>query len=265
MGKVYILGHKGFIGKHVAELIPQDQVVFISRENFQKIISKDLNYAFTSDDVLINLAWDYLDNFRSTDHMLCLEEHKRFYNSVFDMGLRNVCAIGTCLEYGIKEGELSEEMVSDPQLPYAIVKDDLRKYFEKMSHEIGLKYNWLRLFYIYGEGQSERTVYGQLVKAAHEAREVFDMSPGLQKRDYLHVKAAARIIFRVATRSPGAGVVNCCSGRPVTMIEFVNQRLAELKCEMKLNLGKYTYPNYEGLEFWGNINKLNKVLGDTNE
>lgn len=266
MGKIYVVGHKGFVGKHVVELVPKEKLVLITRDVFQEIINSEKSYAFAADDILINLAWDHLDNFRSSEHIShCLPEHIKFYEKVFKMGLKKVCAIGTCLEYGVKEGELSEEIPSDPQLPYAIAKDSLRNYFEYKALEIGLKYNWIRLFYIFGENQSLRTIYGQLVKAIEDKQECFDMSPGLQKRDYLHVGEVAKIIYYIASRNEGFGIINCCSGRPITMIDFVNQRLIEHSYKMKLNHEKYTYPTYEGFEFWGSVKKLDKIRGVSSE
>lgn len=229
---------------------------------FQKVINNEMVINFNNDDVLINLAWSYLDNFRSFDHITkCLPEHINFFEKAFSSGLRNVTCIGTCLEYGIKEGELEETMPSDPHLPYAIAKDSLRRYFEYKREQIGLKLKWVRLFYIYGENQSPRTIYGQLVKAVVEKQEVFDMSLGQQKRDYLHVDAVARIILYLALIGEDLGIVNCCSGVSVTIVDFVNLRLKELKGHLSLNLGKYPYPTYEGMNFWGSNKKLNKILG----
>jgi nucleoside-diphosphate-sugar epimerase len=37
MGKVYILGHKGFIGKNVLTHLGRNELVLISREDFKKI------------------------------------------------------------------------------------------------------------------------------------------------------------------------------------------------------------------------------------
>lgn len=266
MGKIYLIGHNGFIGKRVRNLIPEEKRVFLTREDVRLLTLGEKKINFSFDDVLINLAWEHLDNFRSHLHITnVLTEHICFYNSILKMGLRNLTTIGTCLEYGIAEGELTEELPTNPTLPYAIAKDCLRRYLEYKRVEGKFNFNWIRLFYIYGEGQSRRTIYGQLVEAIEKNQKVFDMSLGKQKRDYLHVEKVADIILTIALGNEMHGLINCCSGKPITMIDFVNERLKELGSDIKLNLGKYPYPDYEAFEFWGSVEKIRSIIGDEYE
>jgi nucleoside-diphosphate-sugar epimerase len=263
VGNIYFIGHRGFIGQQVVPLILNNRGIFLSREDFENISTGQKHIDFSPDDILLNLAWDNLDNFRSPLHLTqTLGEHIRFYNSVLGMGLKNITTIGTCLEYGVVEGELEEELHSNPSLPYSIAKDSLRKYLDyQKNNGDGFNFNWIRLFYVYGEGQSKRTIFGQLVEAVEKKSEVFDMSLGKQKRDYLHVRDVASIIYQIANGHESHGIVNCCSTSPVEMVDFVNQRLKEFGYVMKLNLGKYPYPTYEGMNFWGSVKKLNRILG----
>lgn len=259
MNKIYILGHKGFIGQRVAERLPIGHLVFLSREDFTKICNNESIISFHANDRLINLAWDHLDNFNSVSHLSeVLPAHIQFYENAFKMGLKNVTAIGTCVEYGKVEGELDEALVTSPVLPYAIAKDALRKYLEFKKTKLDFSFNWIRLFYIYGEGQPERTIYQQLLLAIKAKKETFDMSPGQQKRDYLHVNHVSEIIAKVALGEQSYGIINCCSGEPIKMVDFIQQRLTELGQSLELNLGKYPYPTYEAFEFWGSTKKLQR-------
>jgi len=56
------------------------------------------------------------------------------------------------------------------------------------------------------------------------------------------------------------GVINCCSGVPVTVKQLVQEYLKENNQSIKLNLGYYPYPDYEPMHFWGDNNKLKTII-----
>jgi dTDP-6-deoxy-L-talose 4-dehydrogenase (NAD+) len=60
-----------------------------------------------------------------------------------------------------------------------------------------------------------------------------------------------------------AGVVNLCSGTPVTVLDLVRQWLDERQSNMVLDTGRYPYPAYEPFAFWGSRRKLDRLLGTT--
>jgi dTDP-6-deoxy-L-talose 4-dehydrogenase (NAD+) len=92
------------------------------------------------------------------------------------------------------------------------------------------------------------------------------MSGGQQLRDYLPVQTAADILVSLALSARGFGVLNCSSGRPVSVLELVQGHLRQHGASVQLNLGHYPYPDYEPMAFWGDTTKLNAALAnDTTE
>ena len=59
------------------------------------------------------------------------------------------------------------------------------------------------------------------------------------------------------------GIINCCSGQPITVKQFVKNYLQRLNKKIYLNLGYYPYPDYEPMHFWGDDTKLKMIV--TNE
>ena len=51
------------------------------------------------------------------------------------------------------------------------------------------------------------------------------MSGGEQTRDYLPVETVAEYIVRVALQTNVEGIINCCSGIPVSIKDFVEKYL----------------------------------------
>jgi dTDP-6-deoxy-L-talose 4-dehydrogenase (NAD+) len=85
------------------------------------------------------------------------------------------------------------------------------------------------------------------------------MSGGQQVRDYLPVEEVAVNLVAVALQNKVTGIINCCSGQPITVEALVKKYLVEKNKTIKLNLGYYPYPDYEPMEFWGENTKLKKI------
>jgi len=86
------------------------------------------------------------------------------------------------------------------------------------------------------------------------------MSGGEQLRDYLRVSEVADILIKIALQNKVQGIINCCSGKPVSVRKFVEQYLLDNNAEIKLELGYYPYPDYEPMAFWGDNEKLKKII-----
>jgi nucleoside-diphosphate-sugar epimerase len=279
--KILVTGATGFIGQYVInELLKSgSHEIIATTRNLSKakalgfpsavrLIEFDLSNSddnsyllLESPDALIHLAWDGLPNYKGFFHMeKNLVENSSFIKNMIKGGLKNLTVTGTCFEYGMQEGELSEEMETQPTNPYGQAKDDFRKFIETLKSSHHFSFKWLRLFYMYGKGQAPQSLVSQLEKAALGGETVFNMSGGEQVRDFLPVEEVARAIVEVALQDKVSGVINCCSGKPVKVKDFVVNYLKQKKYQLKLNLGFYPYPDYEPMNFWGKNTKLSEVL-----
>lgn len=270
--KVLVTGANGFIGKYVIdELLKIDDIqviatsIELSLENKNTdskritYIQKDFNnYTdnfyeyFIKPDILIHLAWEGLPNYKELFHIeKNLFVNYKFLKNIIENGIKDVTIIGTCFEYGLMEGKLSEEMITKPVTCYGVAKDSLRKFIEQLNQKIDFSFKWIRLFYPYGEGQSEKSILSLLKKAVKNGEKSFNMSPGEQLRDYLKVETVAQYIVKIALQKEIAGIINCCSGNPISLRKFVENYLKENNLKIELNLGYYSYLEYEPMAFWG--------------
>jgi dTDP-6-deoxy-L-talose 4-dehydrogenase (NAD+) len=210
---------------------------------------------------ILHLAWGGLNAFKSPAHLdEELPRHLRFLTRLVQAGARHLLVTGTCLEYGLKEGPLAEDLPTDPVTAYGRAKDDLRRELEPLcaAHDVAL--HWARLFYMRGPGQAEKSLLSQLDRAITAGADSFDMSGGEQERDYLPVAEVARLLVRVALQDRVTGVVNCASGRPVTVRALVEEHLRRRGTALRLNLGHYPYPDYEPMRFWADTTRLAAAL-----
>jgi nucleoside-diphosphate-sugar epimerase len=219
-------------------------------------------------DRMIHLAWEGLPNYRSAFHLEeNLPRHETLLGNLLANGLRDLTVTGTCLEYGMQEGCLSEDQPTHPGNPYAQAKDRLRQFLERQQPAVPQEQavqpfalKWVRLFYMYGKGQNPNSLFSQLDKALANGDKVFNMSKGEQERDYLPVEKVAENIVRIARQQATTGIINCCSGQPVTVKAMVEDYLQQKGKTMDLNLGYYPYPDYEPFRFWGDPSKLKTIL-----
>lgn len=280
--KVLLTGATGFIGHHVLPYLLEQghQVTALVRE-LDKIRARPLsekvrfvqgdihNFSRASlseigeQDALMHLAWAGLPNFKEISHIQeTLPENFRFLQTLIDFGIKQILVAGTCLEYGIQEGCLSETNATRPIVPYAIAKDTLRKSLEELQLQKPFTFQWARLFYMYGSGQNPNSLMAQLDHAISAKNSTFNMSKGEQLRDYLPVEEIARRLCVLLSHPHCTGVINICSGVPISVLHLVENRLKEHSAKINLNLGVYPYPDYEPMAFWGNVKKFERECCD---
>ena len=278
--KILVTGATGFIGNHVIRALldlglsviatsrsrdKAEEMPWFTQVDYRELDIADLPAepftALGSPDRMIHLAWSGLPNFKSAHHMdENLPKDKAFLSAMLKCGLKHVLVAGTCFEYGMREGELSEDMETSPDNPYGLAKDTLRRELQAITVGTDVIFQWARLFYMYGPGQSQSSLFPLLQKAIDNNDTVFDMSGGEQIRDFLPVKTIAEYLVRIALQDEVTGIINVCSGRSATVRQLVEEYLEQHGARIELNLGHYPYPDYEPFRFWGNADKLNKAL-----
>lgn len=276
--KVLVTGASGFVGRHVInELISKDICVYaVTRERAKlkdlpdkvKIIELNLNNTDSNifnnlgrPNILIHLAWSGLPNYNSLHHFdRELNIQYKFLQQMLEQGLKNLVVSGTCFEYGLQSGPLSEDSETKPVTSYGFAKDTLRKQLEFFKAINQFNLIWIRFFYLKGIGQSKSSILSQLEASVEKKSSKFNMSKGEQLRDYMEVKEASRYLVRMALMQNDIGVVNLCSGEPQSIRTIVEKCIKDNKWKIDLNLGYYPYVGYEPMAFWGDSSKMRKIL-----
>src|SRR5690606_34959345 len=115
--------------------------------DLQEQSHENLFLKFREPDAAIHLAWGGLPDFKNPSHLENeLPVQKSFCENLISNGLPSLTVTGTCLEYGLQEGELSEETEPLPSTPYAMAKNMLRLHLEEECKMYGTDFKWVRLF-----------------------------------------------------------------------------------------------------------------------
>jgi len=275
--KVAVSGASGFVGRHVVTALERAGISptlwvrpssSLPERSEHRVVRVDvpgppeqLFDQLGRPDSLIHLAWGGLPNYQSLHHYEQeLPAHYRLLKQLLRDGLSNLVVAGTCFEYGLQSGALAETMAADPANPYALAKDTLRRQLQCLQRELPFGLTWARLFYLHGEGQAQTALLPQLRQAVAAGAPLFAMSGGEQLRDYLPVEQAADHLVALAGKQREHGVVNVCSGRPISVRSLVEGWIAANRWQIGLDLGRYPYPAHEPMAFWGDNAKLTQCL-----
>ena len=279
--KSAITGATGFIGRHVRNALAKTDhsVVLVVRRSEkageitarETIVTADLHKVrtdwfefFGKPDAVLHLAWGGLPNYIDPYHVeVELPKQSKFLAALIDSGLKKLVVTGTCYEYGMLSGALSEDQETNPNTPYGIAKDKLRKELFELQAAKWFDLTWTRIFYPYGEGQSEKSLYSQLKKAMLLNQE-FLMGSGRQVLDFIHVEQVASSLRVLLTECFGVGVINLGSGKPQTVATFVREQIRIFQSDLVPSLERIPDRDYESVSFWSDNSRFDSLVNLSN-
>ena len=273
--KVLLTGHSGFIGQNLLKYLLKKKInLFVTKHNNIKIFGKkniniiDLNNRLnqknylTDFDLVIHAAWSSLENYNSTNHLKkILPENIKFLKKLIYLGAKNLVVLGTCFELGDCFGEVKETQIMKPNTQYGKAKKLLYDKLISLQKKKFFNLTWIRIFYIYGSGQRNKSIFSQLKNFnAMQSGKVFELTEGKQLRDYMHVTTLAKKIIDLSFLNKDFGIVNVCSGKPISIKNLVLKWKNKFKWKIKFKFGSKSLKKYEPNSFWGSTLKLKTIL-----
>ncbi|ELC8398748.1 NAD-dependent epimerase/dehydratase family protein [Clostridium perfringens] len=274
MKKVLVTGANGYIGRHVVEkLLDMGHEVYACDFKFDnvdkraKLIKEDI---FSGDnnifnilncpDVCIHLAWR--DGFvhNSNAHMEDLSKHYIFLKNMILGGLKNLSVMGSMHEVGYFEGAVDENTQTNPLSMYGIAKNSLRQAISLFVKDKEVRLKWLRAYYILGDDLNNNSIFSKILKANNEGKKTFPFTTGKNKYDFLDIEDLANQIAISAIQEEIVGVINCCSGKGVSLAEMVESFISKNNLNIKLEYGVFPDREYDSPGIWGNSDKINAIL-----
>jgi nucleoside-diphosphate-sugar epimerase len=155
-----------------------------------------------------------------------------------EVGSVGVVHTGSCFEYAASPAndDLTEDDPLRPFSLYGATKAASVLLAEGLARHLGVALATMRLFGVYGPGESPERLVPCLVQKLREGEPV-DLTEGTQVRDLLYVEDAAEAFWRAGCRLPalaGRGPFNVCSGRGVSVCEIGNLVAEHLQCPPEL-------------------------------
>ncbi|MGT2808597.1 NAD(P)-dependent oxidoreductase [Streptococcus iniae] len=271
--KIAVTGANGYIGRHVVsrlidlghDVVATDLVTdkIDSRAIVKTVdIFKDDNIfeLLDSPEVCIHLAWK--DGFihNSDSHLKMLYDHYAFIKKMVDSGIKHLSVMGTMHEVGYFEGAIDENTPTNPMSLYGIAKDTLRHAVFLLLRDTNVTLTWLRAFYILGDDLNNNSIFSKIIAMDKEGKTSFPFVSGKNKYDFLEVDALANQIALASVQDDIQGIINCCSGQPVSIGDKVSQFIETHHLSIKPEFGVFPEREYDSPAIWGDNTKIKAIL-----
>ena len=252
MEKVVVTGGAGFIGSHLAEKLARRgyQVTIIDdlsggkRENIERLLNQD-KVEFIEGSILTLPLLQKL--FQGTDyvfHQAAIPSVPRSVNNPLasheanttgtlnvltaarDNGVKKVIYASSSSVYGDTPTlPKREDMLPNPQSPYAVTKLTGEYYCRVFGQVYGLATICLRYFNVYGPRQDIDSQYAavipRFIKRALTGKAPIIFGDGEQTRDFTFVTDVVEANI-LAAESQACGVFNIGRGKNITINELAN-------------------------------------------
>ena len=276
--KVLVTGANGYIGRNVINYLLDSNIDVVAVDiSLNKIISEKVKKIeiniFENTDYLfsnlqnvgtcIHLAWRNGFVHDSITHLEDISLHYKFLKKIHEFGIKNINVIGTMHEIGYWEGEVDNDTTTNPISFYGIAKNSLRqslKILEDSDKELFIK--WLRVFYIQGDDRNNNSIFSKILQKEEEGALTFPVTTGTNKYDFINIKTLAEMISKAALQTEVTGIINCCSGKPVSLKEKVELFLKENNLKIKLEYGVFPDRSYDSPALWGNNSIISKIINN---
>ena len=274
MERVLVTGANGYIGRKVVDALlalgykvtatdficdqinPKADRVEIDLFNN----NADLYELFLKPNRVIHLAWKDGFNHNAPSHIEYLPKHFAFLKTLIDAGVKNVAVMGSMHEIGFYEGEVKEDTPCNPLSLYGISKNALRQSLMVLNKNNDFNLYWLRGYYIFGNDEKNHSIFAKLLEKEAQGEKLFPFTTGENQYDFISIENLALEIALASVQNEVKGIINVCSGKPISLKEMVESFIKKNNLKIRLNYGVFPSRPYDSKIIYGNPDKIKQIV-----
>ena len=277
--KLLITGANGYIGSNVAKELHKQGFDIVCVDLDNNHLDEDINFVKANicefnenlyeevgkPDACLHLAWRDGFNHNSPAHFGDLPYHKKFLSYLIDKGVKDITVMGTSHEVGYFEGKIDETTPCHPKTPYGSAKVELREYLEEECKKHNVILKWIRAFYIYSNNDViGNSIFAKITQAALRGEKEFPFTTGKNKFDFIQMEELVRQIVLITTQTKEIGIINACSGAPISLGEMVEKYIKVNNLDIKLKYGQFQERADESPCLYGDNTIINRIKHKSN-
>lgn len=271
--KIAVTGANGYIGKHVVDALTEKGHdvtavdIRFEKEDKKNVVldifdfSQNIFEKLNCPQAVVHLAWQNGFQHNADSHLLNLANHYNFICSLVEGGCKNISVMGTMHECGFVEGRINAATPCNPLNLYGIAKNALRQSLLLLAEQKKFSLKWLRAFYILGDDLRNHSLFCKILQMEKEGKKTFPFTKGNSLYDFISINELVEQIATAAVQTDIDGIINVCSGDPVTLKEKVEDFIQKNNLKIRPEFGAFPDRPYDSKIVYGDVTQIRKIIG----
>lgn len=166
----------------------------------------------------LHMAWEGLPDYGAAVSEKNLIYGLELYKLLAKIGCKKVITTGSCWEYGVTQGKLSEDMPVYPFNAFSAAKNALHWLGREIARENGMNFIWTRLFFVYGPGQRRESLIPYLIECKKTGAKPAIKNP-TGCNDFIYVGDVARALRMLLEKKNQNELYNIGSGKCMSVYD----------------------------------------------